>query len=142
MHALIEQNLNTYIIYRTSPMAASDSFRFPACNFNKKKTPVKMFICELCEIFKNIFRQKHLRMTVSCAYLWILRSFSEIPRCSMNDALFSLYISCRCYRFVAVCLILFSSLKALMSNKLIFMLLNFWDKIFFPILNLNLLNYL
>ena len=36
-----------------------------------------MFICEFCKIFKNIFRQKHLRMTASCVYLWILRSFSE-----------------------------------------------------------------
>ena len=68
---------NTYIIYRTSPVAASDSFRFPACNFIKKKTPAKMFICEFCKIFKNVFRQKHLRMTASCIYLWILRSFSD-----------------------------------------------------------------
>ena len=68
---------NTYIIYRTSPVAASDSFRFPACNFIKKKAPAKMFICEFCKIFKNIFRQKHLRMTASCVYLWILRSFPD-----------------------------------------------------------------
>ena len=62
---------------RTFPVAASDSFRFPACNFIKKETPAKMFICEFCKIFKNIFRQKHLRMTASCVYLWILRSFSD-----------------------------------------------------------------
>ena len=35
-----------------------------------------MFICEFCKIFKNIFWQKHLRMTPSCVYLWILKSFS------------------------------------------------------------------
>ena len=42
---------------RTFPVAASDSFRFPACNFIKKETPAKMFICEFCKIFKNIFWQ-------------------------------------------------------------------------------------
>ena len=36
-----------------------------------------MFICEFRKIFKNIFRQKHLWMTPSCVYLWILRSFSD-----------------------------------------------------------------
>ena len=68
---------NTYIIYRTSPVAAPDSFRFPACNFIKKMAPAKMFICEFCKVFRNIFRQKHLWMTASCVYLWILRCFSD-----------------------------------------------------------------
>ena len=68
---------NAYIIYRTSLVAASDSFRFPTSNFNKRKTSVKMFLCEFSKILKNIFRQKHLQMTVSCGYLWILRIFSD-----------------------------------------------------------------
>ena len=42
------------LFYRTSPVAASESFRFPVCNFIKKQTPTKMFICEYCKIFKNI----------------------------------------------------------------------------------------
>ena len=42
---------------KTFPVAASDSFRFPACSFIKKGTPVKTFFCEICEIFKNIFLQ-------------------------------------------------------------------------------------
>ena len=61
---------NTYIIYKTFPVAASDSFRFPACNFNKKKTPVNMFICEFCKIFENIFRQKHHLLLVSICEFW------------------------------------------------------------------------
>ena len=35
-------------------MAASDSLRFPAFNFIKKKTWAKMFICEICKFFKSI----------------------------------------------------------------------------------------
>ena len=38
-----------------SPVAASASLRFPACNFVKKENPAKMFFCELYRIFKNIF---------------------------------------------------------------------------------------
>ena len=56
-------------------MAASDSFRIPARNFIKKKARAKMFICEFGKIFKNIFRQKYLRMTASCVYLWIWDAF-------------------------------------------------------------------
>ena len=37
----------------TSPVAASDSFRFPGCNFVKKETPIKMFSREFCKIFKK-----------------------------------------------------------------------------------------
>ena len=36
-------------------MAAPESFRFPACNFIIKETTAKMFFCEFCKIFKNIF---------------------------------------------------------------------------------------
>ena len=42
---------------RTFPVAASDSFRFPACSFIIKGTPAKTFFCEICQIFKNIFLQ-------------------------------------------------------------------------------------
>ena len=45
------------IFYRTSAVAASDSFMFPACSFIKKETPAKTFFCEFCKIFKNIFLQ-------------------------------------------------------------------------------------
>ena len=37
-----------------------------------------MFFCKFCNILKNIFSlTKHLRMTASCVYLWIMRRFSE-----------------------------------------------------------------
>ena len=42
---------------RTFPVAASDSFRFPACSFIIKGTPAKTIFCEICKIFKNIFLQ-------------------------------------------------------------------------------------
>ena len=77
-------------------MAASNSFRFPACNFIKKGTPAKMFICEFCKTFKNSFRQKHLRMTASwCVYLWILRSFSDhlFHTAPLGNCLFHLQVA-------------------------------------------------
>ena len=45
---------NTFF-YRTSPVAASGSFRIPACNFIKKEARAKMFTCEFWKVFKNIF---------------------------------------------------------------------------------------
>ena len=42
------------LFYRTSPVAAPESFRFPACNFIKKGTTAKMFFCKFCKIFKDI----------------------------------------------------------------------------------------
>ena len=50
--------------YRTSLVAASESFRFPACNLSKNKTPAKTFFCEFCKIFKNIFWQNASRWLV------------------------------------------------------------------------------
>ena len=44
------------MFHRISLVAASEGFRFPACNVVKKETPEKMFFCEFCKIFKNIFR--------------------------------------------------------------------------------------
>ena len=46
---------NNTLFYRPSPAAASDSFRFPDCNFIKKEAPAKMFFREFDKIFKNIF---------------------------------------------------------------------------------------
>ena len=40
---------------RTFPVAACDSFRFPACSFIKKGTPAKTFFCEICKIKKKKF---------------------------------------------------------------------------------------
>ena len=39
----------------TSPLAAPERFRFPAYNFIIKKTTTKMFFCEFCKVFKDIF---------------------------------------------------------------------------------------
>ena len=46
---------------RTSPVATSDSFPFPACSFIKKRPPEKMLFCEICNIFKNILLQNTSR---------------------------------------------------------------------------------
>ena len=35
----------------------------PACNFVRKETPVQIFSCEICEIFKNAFFTEHHRTT-------------------------------------------------------------------------------
>ena len=43
------------LFYRTSPVAAPESFRFPSCNFIKKGTTTKMFFCKFCKISKDIF---------------------------------------------------------------------------------------
>ena len=82
------------VTYRTSPVAASDSFRFQASNFIKKETPSKTFICESCKIFQNIFRQEHHWMTASCVYLWILTSFSDhlFHRAPLGNYLFHLQV--------------------------------------------------
>ena len=84
-----------HLIYRTSPVAVSDSFRFLASNFIKKKTPVKMFIFEFCKICKNIFRKNHLWITVSCVYLSILRSFSDhlFYRAPLANCLFHVQVA-------------------------------------------------
>ena len=41
------------LFHRTSLVAASDSFRFPACNFNRKQTPPKMIFRDFWKIFAN-----------------------------------------------------------------------------------------
>ena len=74
----ISEIFKNTLFYKTSPVVASDSFRFPACNSIKKGTPATMFFCKFWKIFKNIFLFiEHLRIIASCIYLWILRSFSE-----------------------------------------------------------------
>ena len=53
-----QRNLQTFketLFYRLSPVAASASLRFSACNFVKKETPAKIFFREFYKIFKNIF---------------------------------------------------------------------------------------
>ena len=85
---------NTFF-YRTSPVAASDSFRFPACNFIKKETPAKMFICEFCKIFKNIFWQNTSGWLL-LLFIWeCLRSFSEclFYRAPLGNCLFHVQVA-------------------------------------------------
>ena len=48
-----------------------------AVNFTKKKLQHSCFPANFAKMFKNTFLTEHLQMTVSCAYIWILRSFSE-----------------------------------------------------------------
>ena len=58
---------------RTFPVAAYDSFRFPACSFIKKGTPANTFFCEICKIF-NLFTPPNDCFLCLPA---ILRSFSD-----------------------------------------------------------------
>ena len=88
------------LFYRTSPVAASASFRFRARLSFKKETPAKMIFCEFCKIFKNIFffdRKKWLDdwMIASCVYLWNLRSFSEhfFYKVPMGNCLFHVQVT-------------------------------------------------
>ena len=65
------------VFYWTSSATASDSFRFPPCRFNEKRTPVKMFFCEFCKIFKNIFLRNTSRWLLILWLPVILRSFLD-----------------------------------------------------------------
>ena len=55
--------LKKTLFYWTCPVAASDSFRFPACNFIKKENLAKICFCEFYE--------------QSCKFLWT--SFDRTP---------------------------------------------------------------
>ena len=61
---------------RTSPVATSDSFPFPACSFIKKRPPEKMLFCEICNIFRTSFYRTPPDDSFLCLPL-ILRSFSD-----------------------------------------------------------------
>ena len=52
------------LFYRTSVIAASDSFRFSVCHFIKSDTPTKTKFCEFIKIFKNSFLQNTSRLLV------------------------------------------------------------------------------
>ena len=82
---------NTFF-HRPSLAAAAESFRFLACNFIKKETPAKMFFCGFC---KDRLLTEHLRMTVSCVYLGILRSFLKhlSYRAPMGNCLFHVQVA-------------------------------------------------
>ena len=69
-NTMLELLFKNTLFYRTSPVAAPESFSFPACNFIIKETMAKMFFCEFCKIFKDIFfLTEHLRMTASWTLL-------------------------------------------------------------------------
>ena len=66
------------LFYRTYQVAASESFRLPACNFIKKQTLAKMLFFEFRKIFKNIFLlTEHLGMTASFIYLLFWEVFQN-----------------------------------------------------------------
>ena len=60
-------------------MAASESFSFLACNFIKKRGSGKdVFSVDFAKCLRTSFLlTEQLRITASCVYLRILRSFSE-----------------------------------------------------------------
>ena len=47
--------LGTPFIYRTSPVAASDSFRFPACSFIKKENPTQTCFVNFAKFLRIYF---------------------------------------------------------------------------------------
>ena len=64
------RNLRNSMFYRTSPVAASDSFSFLACNFIKRETPARMFSVNFANFLRTFFLlAEHLRMIASCVYL-------------------------------------------------------------------------
>ena len=52
---MLELLFKNTLFYRTSPVAAPESFSFPVCNFIINESTRKMFFCEFCKIFKDIF---------------------------------------------------------------------------------------
>ena len=72
---------NNTLFYWTSPVAASDSFRFSPCNFIKKEIPAKMFFFEFCKISKNIFWQSTsgwLLLKFICEFWKVFQNISFI----------------------------------------------------------------
>ena len=65
----ISQNLQEYTYARVSLIIKMQA------NFIKKETPAKMFFCELCEIFNNIFFTEHL--WAKAAPKWLLKDSSN-----------------------------------------------------------------
>ena len=53
---------NTFI-YCRSPVAASDNFKFPACNFIKKEIPGKNVFMLILQNFYELLLTEHLGMT-------------------------------------------------------------------------------
>ena len=54
-NTMLELLFKNTLFYRTSPVAAPESFSFPGCNFIIKETTAKIFFCEFCKICKDIF---------------------------------------------------------------------------------------
>ena len=54
-NTILELLFKNTLFYGTSPVAAPESFSFPDCNFIIKETTAKMFFCEFCKTFKDIF---------------------------------------------------------------------------------------
>ena len=59
--------------------------------YSLKETLAKMFICECCKIFKNIFRQN----TSGWLHLWILRNFPDhfFYRAPLGNCLFNAQVT-------------------------------------------------
>ena len=79
---------------RTSQVAASDRLSFLVCKFIKKGIPAKMFFCEFCKFFKNIFWQSSSAWLL-LVYLWTLKSFSNdlFYRASLGNWLFHVQVA-------------------------------------------------
>ena len=79
---------------RTFPVAASDSFGFPACSFIKKGTPVKTLFCEICKILRKSFYRTPPDDCFLCLPV-ILRSFSDhlYFRAPLGNSLFHVHVA-------------------------------------------------
>ena len=82
--------------YRTSPAAACDSFRFPACSFIKKEIRANMCICEFCKIFKSISWQNTsgwLLLLVFICEFWEVFQITSFVGAPLRNCLFHLQVA-------------------------------------------------
>ena len=79
---------NTFF-YRISPVAASDSFRFPAWSFIKKETPARTFFCEFCQIFWKIVLQN----TSGWLFLVFTWNFEKFFWAPLGNCLFHVQVA-------------------------------------------------
>ena len=77
-------------------MGASKGSGFQSATLLKKRLRQRCFPVSLGKILKtSCLLREHLRMTASCVYLWILRSFSDHPfyRAPLGNCLFHLQVA-------------------------------------------------
>ena len=85
---------NNIIFYRTSPVAASDSFRFPACNFIKKSLQQRCFPVNFAKFLRASFDRTHTYHCFLCLSV-NFEKFSEhlFYRAPLGNCLFHVQVA-------------------------------------------------